>query len=569
MLSLIKRVKRFLVAIPLLGGLTILLLGYSGASAHREGIEKNSFALALGFFLMPLIVQVIALFFLWIRKVNRPYYFFNLFVTMSCLGFCAYFWARYFEELKGPVFQSLSRESLYVILGVVLCVGVMTYAIMRPSTDHFGGAFCTHLNDGIRDHPFWGVVFFFTLFLNVAYLFGFALAFHNKYSLETHNPETIVRRDSSEKGLEQIAPPEVRPALRMENYKSIDDWTASRTVSQSNNATGQSQEHKTNQFSFYFKSGEGHLQTEEMGDCNVNSPPTHSFNVNLSPTINNERFNDCQLTSMAKRIEEGTNNGNAVRVILIGHSDNEPVGRADVKKNKGAPVLRYVSNYELSSARADDVRYQILQRISDKRRWHNIEWVILPASNEEIDEIPVRLINQNPTELLRNFSADQIARGVRKDELYNKLGKDVFAKVYESLGQDRSAQEKRVVLASVQSLTDHVANLTVNQISRSNDARPLTLVDYMYFSIYTITTTGYGDITPTTAYAKFVTSIANFCEVLFLVVFFNALISLRPKPTPSVEVEQPAQQRDPPGDDGVPHNQDVRAPVVHGAFGRE
>jgi voltage-gated potassium channel Kch len=52
-------------------------------------------------------------------------------------------------------------------------------------------------------------------------------------------------------------------------------------------------------------------------------------------------------------------------------------------------------------------------------------------------------------------------------------------------------------------------------------------MDYMYFSIYTITTTGYGDIVPTTSYAKFVTSLANICEVLFLVVFFNALISIR------------------------------------------
>ena len=57
--------------------------------------------------------------------------------------------------------------------------------------------------------------------------------------------------------------------------------------------------------------------------------------------------------------------------------------------------------------------------------------------------------------------------------------------------------------------------------------RELSLMDYMYFSIYTITTTGYGDIIPTTSYSKFVISIANICEVLFLVVFFNALVSIR------------------------------------------
>lgn len=55
----------------------------------------------------------------------------------------------------------------------------------------------------------------------------------------------------------------------------------------------------------------------------------------------------------------------------------------------------------------------------------------------------------------------------------------------------------------------------------------LTLMDYMYFTTYTITTTGYGDIIPKTTYAKFLCSLANILEVFFLVVFFNALLSVR------------------------------------------
>jgi voltage-gated potassium channel Kch len=50
---------------------------------------------------------------------------------------------------------------------------------------------------------------------------------------------------------------------------------------------------------------------------------------------------------------------------------------------------------------------------------------------------------------------------------------------------------------------------------------------YMYFSIYTITTTGYGDVVPTTPYAKLVTSLANVFAIFFLVGFINALISLK------------------------------------------
>jgi len=56
--------------------------------------------------------------------------------------------------------------------------------------------------------------------------------------------------------------------------------------------------------------------------------------------------------------------------------------------------------------------------------------------------------------------------------------------------------------------------------------RALTLLDYMYFTIYTITTTGYGDIVPVSSFTKFTTSVANFVEIFFIAVFFNVLLSL-------------------------------------------
>src|SRR5258708_28964495 len=64
-------------------------------------------------------------------------------------------------------------------------------------------------------------------------------------------------------------------------------------------------------------------------------------------------------------------------------------------------------------------------------------------------------------------------------------------------------------------------------ILRGEHSNPLSLLDYVYFANYTITTTGYGDIVPTTAYAKFICSFANIVEVFFLVVFFNVLLSVR------------------------------------------
>ncbi|MEK6372600.1 MAG: potassium channel family protein [Acidobacteriota bacterium] len=54
--------------------------------------------------------------------------------------------------------------------------------------------------------------------------------------------------------------------------------------------------------------------------------------------------------------------------------------------------------------------------------------------------------------------------------------------------------------------------------------RPFELLDYAYFMIYTITTTGYGDIVPISARAKFITSLANIFELMFIVVLLNLVV---------------------------------------------
>lgn len=56
-------------------------------------------------------------------------------------------------------------------------------------------------------------------------------------------------------------------------------------------------------------------------------------------------------------------------------------------------------------------------------------------------------------------------------------------------------------------------------------ARTPDLLDYLYFMVYTITTTGYGDLKPVNGFAKFITTLANLYEVFFVVVFFNVMIS--------------------------------------------
>ena len=54
----------------------------------------------------------------------------------------------------------------------------------------------------------------------------------------------------------------------------------------------------------------------------------------------------------------------------------------------------------------------------------------------------------------------------------------------------------------------------------------IKFLDYLYFAMYTITTTGYGDMAPVTPWAKFITIILNVYELIYIVIFFNVLLGI-------------------------------------------
>jgi hypothetical protein len=78
-------------------------------------------------------------------------------------------------------------------------------------------------------------------------------------------------------------------------------------------------------------------------------------------------------------------------------------------------------------------------------------------------------------------------------------------------------------------ITPHVSANEI--IMKAHDKPPLSLLDYVYFMIYTVTTTGYGDIAPSSNGAKFIVSIANLFELFFLVLVFNSLAGFAYSPT--------------------------------------
>lgn len=486
---------------------------------------------------LPVIAQVIGSIILWhrVNVKNIAYYTLNMSAASACILSYCLLWLVYSRNwlINHPdLLQDVSLFAL-VLIALLLCfVGVMTAAFIMASNDTEPKRWlprqCEDLRAGIKDEPLWAIALFFILFLGVAYLFGFALAFHDQYALSIDYSSSIDKdKDQQLK----------RPALRMVNLKSIDDppENGSSPTQTDQAASRQGQEAASKEsgntpsqtpqvdntggesegaFCFYFRDGEAHLSTKTYSKCTGASPPDRTDANPRKP----EEFNDCSLKALVKRIQDETEGNRHIRVVLIGHTSKEPVG-----KNTNSPS--FFSNYELSEARSENVKFEVLRLFDDTKRWHNVEWSILPASNEPLMPIASGLIRKElftQKELEERLKVKD-TNAVTPAEIEKQFTAN---EIVERLG----SEEQRIVAAVVERIPDHVTFLQMDEIHRNKGKtqfKSLRLMDYMYFSIYTITTTGYGDIVPTTAYAKFVTSLANVCEVLFLVVFFNALISIK------------------------------------------
>jgi hypothetical protein len=188
---------------------------------------------------------------------------------------------------------------------------------------------------------------------------------------------------------------------------------------------------------------------------------------------------NCQ--TLAAVLDEIRTNPGGSRQILVGHADDVPVNGT-----------KYRSNFELSLARALHVKF-LLDHFTDRlaagtssvRHSRDSDLAIIAASNEPAGFLSKDVTDGNPCEEITD--PKQAGDGAN---LVNRAG-----------------------------LSVEIASLNSRQIRR------LTLLDYLYFMMYTVTTTGYGDIIPISAEAKFLTTVGNLIELLFLVVFFNVLVS--------------------------------------------
>jgi hypothetical protein len=506
----------------ILGGLVYFLAVLAALS-----FDKAGFIWIALLFAIPVAAPIVGVSF-HIKRANNhnndDQIFYNFSIKISCCctaGYCLLWmvytgllWAVYTAEWFShsvfswiaTIFSWISLAGIALLLAVL---GYMTCAFLHEM-DPNRWPKLSALRKGAAKEPLWALSFlFFVIFLDVAYLFGFAIAFHDQACLSIN--DNI-------------------PALHMVNLVSPDDISGVSNPGQdkSNSGVGGTQTKDTTststedtKFFFYFDVRRAKLTPnpnavcEPLPDEKDAKPirPPQRVNWILKPSSD---FNRCSLRAITRLISEESKGGNRTRVILVGRSNDDPIKdevknglrRESGKNSSNDDLVDYKSNYELSEARAENVRFAIAEALKvqdgDTEAWHNLEWLSLPSSNE------------TPIE------EDDVLKGILTSmSLDDNQKKDLLDK------------NKRVVTASVVSVPGDITSIQM----KHEQPKRLRLMDYMYFSIYTITTTGYGDIIPTTAYSKFVISLANICEVLFLVVFFNALISLKSKPEPRGELD--------------------------------
>lgn len=213
----------------------------------------------------------------------------------------------------------------------------------------------------------------------------------------------------------------------------------------------------------------------------VDEPPSSMSGTTQHPIETRKYKNHVNLTKIINYIQKMYENDKrkVPRILIIGKADPNPV------KNGGS----FLNNYQLSDARIKNARYELEEGLS-KIQYPLLEEIIWQE----------RAVSYN------------IGITLFKTNRLNHC---------DYIGEDKDSNE-RVVEIEVKSFVNSVSK------EKSNPkTEPLKVLDYMYFSIYTITTTGYGDIKPATPYAKFICSLENIIELFFLVIFVNVLISFK------------------------------------------
>ncbi len=221
---------------------------------------------------------------------------------------------------------------------------------------------------------------------------------------------------------------------------------------------------------FYFNKTSAQFENDISASDNPISKEEKLVIVSSDKTkeLGDPLTNEDIIKFFADKIVKLGKEGQRVRITLTGYTDKDPI------KNDNS---NYNSNYELACARINTIRAELYDALLPKKngeKWINTEWL----------ERPNTICNIK----------------TKRNEKCRKV--EVLA----------------------ETIPGHITNYNNN---KKTIGKELSLLDAIYFATYTITTTGYGDIIPITPYARFLSTLANIYEVIFIVIFLGALISIR------------------------------------------
>lgn len=399
---------------------------------------------------IPYIIQLI----IWFKGFKEIYekqkgFLMHIFCFLVCFSVLPYsiawiIYNSYQNELSQSIFSELlAYLCLTCILGTVSLLIYLTFSLIHPEKSRLN----KYISD-LKQLHFLALMHFFAIFLSIAFLGGFALAFHDQ---ATKNK-----------------------ALFMEKM----DF---------NEAKNQEEEPKdySNCTCLYFNE---HTPTSDGASLEFRDIKVPAVIAGTDQNIIETRkaLNAANIDKIAEYINK--NNGDASKIpqiLIIGKADPKPIGKGSL----------YSSNRELSKARIENAQYELTERLSEKHYPFllDIIWLDKPVSFNN----NITIFNKNDEP--RDMNCEPI--GPKEKDPYSN---------------------QRVVEIKVEFRSDLA-------LKGKSDSKPdpLKTLDYMYFSLYTITTTGYGDIKPVTPLAKFICSLENIIEVFFLVIFVNVLISFK------------------------------------------
>jgi flagellar motor protein MotB len=462
------------------------------------------------------------------------------------------------------------------------------------------------IKEGIARFPFETMSFFFTIFLCIIYLFSFSFAFHDKSELsETREttPALFMSKDFSSSNSNINS--NIIANTSTDNKSNIAPNPNTNTNSNANVSSNSSPENEIyrhpTRFVFYASSGSG-IETVDNNTIKQNANVSLKKNSNsaISPEsqelqsyryrTNNQNFND-----LLEIIRKKAPGARTIYVEIIGRADDSP---------QGSSKQTYSSNYELSLARAQNLKFELIRKLQDTPDiLEKIEWSCLPVSNDQSlgGDHPLNDSNSRPSIALNNSSNLDIndmikridetfktfpetdgdknrnqlfqvlekktillnhiseARELLKDgkitsksagevlftrlkkefECYGELANVKIANLMSDSPQYKNKENEFVELqtkidealkffkSGADNANKRVTEIYVTSIPKQNDIvrkADLKLIDYI---LYTITKGTYGGIKPLTKYSKFLSVFVNIIDVFFLVVFFNALLSVK------------------------------------------